>query len=237
MSLLASTNSGSTSVAYFMENIGSQGGVNTNTPCIKGSTTGAIRVGDAETGLVLRGDVGGVSSFIRGGANAASNLTLGSSSVSFNNIVLTDGLTTVNTSVAMPGAGSSLVLDGDIGLGGDLILTNGQAEGRSISGYYSLGVSVNVSGAGTFPVPTPAGITPGWYMIAVAQPAGSGANNGARMPGCIGYRTTANLWNIGGYGGDLSTFYIKPTDDHTALEIVSADARANTTVVFTKVLN
>lgn len=234
MSLLPTTNSGSASLPYFIENVGGAGVSPADAPCIKGTPLGTVRVGNPVNGLVLRGDPGGLTNFVRGGAVAGSTLNLGSSGTSFSNIVLTDALTTVNTTLAITGAGADLSVADAITLGGDLTFTNG-ATGSSITGIYSAGVFVNVAGAGTFPLGNPAGITPGWYMIAVAQPVG--VASGARMPGCVGFYNSAGLWNIGGFGGDTSTFYIAPTDDHTSLQIVSADARPSTTVVFAKMAN
>jgi len=217
MSLLPTTNSGSAAIPYFIENIGGAGTNAGDHPCIKGTTLGAVRVGNPNNGLVLRTDPAGILNSVRGGAQEGSTLTIGSSSASSTNIILSDGVTQVTTPLS---------------LGGDLILSNGIATGASISGIYSASVAVNVAGAGTFPLGNPAGITPGWYMIGVSQP--TGGASGARMPGCIGYYSSAGLWNVGGFGGDVSTFYIAPKDDHTSLRIVSSDARPSTIVIFAK---
>lgn len=234
MSLIPTANSGAPSGdAYYIENIGGSGDTVATIPVIKGSPTGAVRVGNQLNGLVVRGGTDGTG-FIRGGLNSLGVLNLGSSSVAFDNIVLTDSLTTIKTDLVLPSASATIAVAGDVEVGGNVVLMEGPT-GKSISGYYNASVPVNVSGAGSFAVANPAGITAGWYAIAVLQPT-SLANNGSKMPGCVGY-FNGTLWSFGGFGGDVSTFYICPLDNHTTLQIVSAGAFPDTVVYFAKLMN
>ena len=234
MSLIPTANSGApVGDAYYIENVGGSGDTLATIPTIKGSPTGAVRVGNNLNGLVIRGGTDGAG-FIRGGLESLGVLNIGPSSVGFDNVVLTDSLTTIKTDLVIATAGTGITTAGDIDVGGNLVLTNGPA-GRSISGYYNAVVPVNVSGAGVFPFANPVGITPGWYAIAVIQPT-SLPNNGSKMPGCIGF-FDGTTWAAGGYGGDLSTFYVAPLDNHTTLQIIAASAFPGTIVSFAKLMN
>jgi len=180
MSLLPSTNNGASEQSYFIENIGGAGAGGSDAPCIKGTTFGTVRVGDPADGLLLRGDLAGVSNAIRGGQASAGSLTIGNSSASLNNIVLTDGITTVNSTLSLPGAFDLFVGD-DITLGGDLTFSNGQATGASISGYYTASVAFSAGGGA---VANPAGLTAGLYSIIVV-PTGVGNENAQASANCF----------------------------------------------------
>lgn len=168
MSLLTSVDSGSSNTKYYIENVGGNGAQpSNNVPCIKaGSTFGAVRVGNPVNGLVLVGgsgdDLGGG---LRGGyadTTGGATVSLGSSTASTTNIVLTDGLVTVNGDMVLSGAGS------DLSVGGNINLVNG-ASGKSITGFYS--VSTAVAGAGA--QANPAGLTAGTYSVAYAPTGGA----------------------------------------------------------------
>jgi hypothetical protein len=156
MSLLSTTNAGSASVDYFVRNIGGTGDGAADVPVIKaGDVFGAIRIADPDAGMVIVG--GGIGatplvSGIRGGAAAGSTVNLGASTASFQNIVLTDAATRINTDLTLGAAAT-------VG-SGDIIFANG-STGSSISGYYS--VSTAVAGAGA--QANPAGLTAGVYNV------------------------------------------------------------------------
>lgn len=165
MSLLTAVTSANTQQKYFVENIGGPGATAADAPCLKGTTLGAVRIGNPSAGVLIRGDTlaGSGGNRIAGGQTSGGALTIGNSTTSFQNIVLTDGVTTVNTPLVMAGAGVDLTVPDDINLGGDLIFTNGPS-GASISGYYSATVAVSASGSQT----NPAGLTQGVYLVVYA---------------------------------------------------------------------
>lgn len=174
MSLLTATNAGSATNTYFIQNIGGPGAVGdpSSAPTIKGTQFGTIRVGDPLTGLVIRGDPAGTGlGFIRGGLAAGSNVTLGASTASPSNVVLTDGLTTVNTSLTIAGVGADLTVPDQINVGGNVNFT----AGGSISGYQTFQIPVVASGAQVNPV----GLTAGTYALVYVAPA---AGNEAAQP-------------------------------------------------------
>ena len=161
MSLLPVVNKGADSVAYFMENIGGPGLTAADAPCIKGTTLGSVRIGNTAAGILIRGDTLTASNNnrIAGGQTSGGALAIGNSTTSFQNIVLTDGATTVNTPLTIDG-GFGIITDGDVSCGGDLVLANG-STGKSISGYYSASVNVTATGSQT----NPAGLTVGTYLV------------------------------------------------------------------------
>lgn len=230
MSLLASTNSGSSGAPYFIENIGdpSPAGV----PCIAGDSDGAVRVGDPETGLFLQGDRGGVDNFIRGGAAAGSTLLIGSSAASYQNIALSDALTVVNTDLV---CGTALTP-----ASGDIILTNGMVSGTSISGYYTAANAPQnvIDGAPDAAVPNPAGLTTGWYIVACqCAPGGQTQQQISTMSRYV----TGQGWIIGGCGSNLAgagRFGFNVAADRSTLALAnSSGADQLVTVHFTKLLN
>ena len=137
MSLLSSTNAGSTTNDYFVRNIGGSGDGAAAVPCIKGGDAlGLIRIGQApDSGIIIGGDDATDISRVRGGAAAGSSLLLGASATSYQNIALTDGVTTISGLLSVPG---------------------------SISGYYVASVAV---GAGGGVMANPAGLTSGLYSV------------------------------------------------------------------------
>lgn len=175
MSLLKSSNNGTESTPYFIENIGGSSTDPVNAPTLKGSPAGSVRVGHPTTGMVIRGDSAGTGQgFIRGGLLAGSSVQLGASSGSPANVVLTDGLTTVNTSLTIAGAGADLTVPDTINVGGNLNFT----AGGSISGYQTAQINVVASGAQV----NPAGLTAGTYALTYVAP---GAGNEPAQPSGI----------------------------------------------------
>jgi hypothetical protein len=137
-------------------------------------------VADPNAGLVLvGGGIGGAPlvSGLRGGYDDTTNgsqVRLGASVASQSNIVLTDTLTTINTSVNLAAVGADLTVADQISLGGNLLFTNG-AAGASISGYQTAQIAVAAAGAQVNPV----GLTPGVYTAVYVAP---GAGNEPAQP-------------------------------------------------------
>lgn len=172
MSLLTSINSGAPNKNYFIENIGGPGTAGEDAPCIKGTAIGAVRVGELNTGLVIRGDPAGTGlGFIRGGLAAGSSVTLGPSTAEPDHVVLTDAAITLNAPVVLAGAGNDLTVPDDINVGGDVVFT----AGGSISGYQTFQIPVVASGAQVNPV----GLTAGTYALVYVAP---GAGNEPAQP-------------------------------------------------------
>lgn len=182
MSLLKSSNNGAETAPYFIENIGFPAGVDAQAPCIKGSTLGAVRVGNPSAGMVIRGDtLSSNNNRMSGGQVAGGSLALGNSTTSFQNIVLTDGATTVNTPITVAG-GFGIITAGDVSCGGNLVLANGASQGKSISGYWTATVPGLPAGGGAFA--NPAGLTQGVYLIVYV---GTGAGNEFAQPSGVFY--------------------------------------------------
>jgi hypothetical protein len=141
MSLLPSTNAGSDTLDYFIQNIGGTG-VASAPPTIKGGLLApgggfsdtTVRVGNPATGMVLTGGGGAVLPLLRGINGGSDNTTggeslvIGASEASFQNIVLTDNATRINSDLTLGAAAT-------VG-SGDIIFANG-GTGSSISGYFS----------------------------------------------------------------------------------------------------
>ena len=104
MSLLTSTNAGSASVSYFIENIGGAGTGAADAPCIKGTTLGAVRIGDPANGVVIRGDTLANANLIYGGQVNGGSLSIGNSVASPAQIALTDGVMNVSGIMAVAGS-------------------------------------------------------------------------------------------------------------------------------------
>jgi len=231
MSLLTSTNAGSASVSYFIENIGGPGSGVGDAPCIKGSTLGTVLVGDPANGLRLRGDTVANANLILGGQAAGGSLTIGNSVASQNNIVLTDAATTVNTPLTIAG-GFGVVASGDLSTAGNLVFTGN--TGKAISGYYTANVAVAGAGA----VPNPAGLTAGVYFVVYV---GNGAGNENAQPSGVFY------WNaLGGWNGNAVSFNFTAGAPNCALGPVAGGATLNIggagvpgagTVYFRKIMN
>lgn len=216
---------------YFMENIGGSGATAAEAPCIKGTPLGAVRVGNPAAGVIIRGDLLANANRIAGGQTAGGSLTIGNSTTSFQNVVLTDGATTVNTPLTID-QGFGIITDGDVSCGGDLVLANG-ATGKSITGYYSANVPVVGAGA----VPNPAGLTQGTYLVVYA---GAGAGNENAQPSGVFY------WSGTTWVGNAVSFNftagapncaIGPVAGGATLNIGGAGVPASGTVYFRKLLN
>jgi hypothetical protein len=151
---------------------------------------------------------------------------------SFNNIVLTDGLITVNGDMVLSGAGS------DLNVGGNIVLVNGDAAGKSISGYYNTAI-ISASypdGADTI-LPTPGDLTPGWHIYSTSATAGSQAEE------CVSTLVYYNgsLFTIGGTICSVAgagSFGFKVADNRTTMRLHNATGAAQTvTVNIAKLLN
>lgn len=154
MSLLPSCNNGATSQSYFIQNIGGAGVTAADAPCIQGTTLGAVRIGNPAAGVIIRGDtLSSNNNRMAGGQVSGGSLSLGNSTTSFQNIVLTDNLTTINTPTAIGNSNG-------LSIAGNLVFS-GAPVGSSISGYYSGSTAVVGSG----PVANPAGLTAGLYAV------------------------------------------------------------------------
>jgi hypothetical protein len=234
MSLLSSTNAGSASVDYFIHNIG---GTNNPAPCIQGGLLGpapgfsdtAVRVGNPEDGMVLTGGGGTYLPLIRGINGGSANTTggesllIGASEASFQNIVLTDALTRINTDVILGAAATPG--------SGDIIFANG-GTGSSISGYYS--VTTAVAGAGA--QANPAGLTAGVYSVAYVPAGGAPGQN----PSGIFFWSGA-AWNGNALGANFSAgvpdIAILPTAGNATLSIGGGAPSVPGTLYWRKVLN
>jgi hypothetical protein len=237
MSLIPSANSGApVGDFYYIENIGGSGNGADPVPCIKaGAALGLVRVGNPTTGLIAGATAGGTARVRGGGATSAggSTLALGASDASFQNIVLTDGVTTINGTLSVPAGGDIFVGD-DVTLGGDLSFTNGQAAGASISGQY-----VNTSPfAGGGAVANPAGLTPGLYNVSVI---GTGVGEELAQASAMCFRTVGNQWFGNGvsfnFTAGVPNVAIGPVAGGATLTIGGAGIPAAGNVVFRKILN
>ncbi len=232
MSLLTSLNSGCPSVKYFIENIGGAGDSAADAPCIKGSTLGAVRIGNPAAGLVLRGDTltAGNGNRISGGQTAGGALAIGNSTTSFQNIVLTDGATTVNTPLTIAG-GFGVVAAGDLSTAGNLVFTGN--TGKAISGYYAATVAVAGSGA----VANPAGLTAGVYFV-VAAFTGAG-NENAQPSGVFYWSGTAWVGNAVSFNftAGAPNAAIGPVAGGATLNIGGASVPGAGNVFFRKIMN
>lgn len=235
MSLLASATRGSTEQPYFIENIGGAGLTAADAPCIKGTTLGAIRVGNPAAGLVIRGDTIVNANNIRGGQVSGGSFQIGNSTTSFQNIVLTDGLTAINGSVQ---ANNGFAANSGLSVSGDITLVQG-AAGDSISGYYEattapLACPDTVDTA----IPLPVGLTDGWYVVSCGTPPGGQTE---QQVSTLVYLTSG----IFAFGGSQRTpagsgsFGFKLSPLHTGLFLSNSTGAAqnNVEVKFSKLLN
>lgn len=235
MSLIPTANAGAPAGdLYYVENIGGPGATAADAPCIKGTTLGAVRIGNPAAGVLVRGDL--LSSTtpanrIAGGQTAGGSLTIGNSTTSFQNVVLTDGLTTVNTQLTLSGT-ADIVVGGDVQVGGNLEFTNG-AAGASISGYWSAQAAIAAAGA----VPNPAGLTQGTYLVVFVA---GGAGNENAQPSGVFY------WSGTTWVGNAVSFNFTAGAPNTAIGPVAGGATLNiggaaiplpATMYFRKLLN
>lgn len=224
MSLLTGVTRGADTQVYFVENIGGAGLTAADAPCLKGTTLGTVRIGDPADGLLIRGDTIANANRIGGGQLNGGSLTIGNSTTSFQNIVLTDAGTAINTDLTLgfPGTPGS----------GDLILSNG-ATGSSISGYYSSSVALGGSG----PIANPAGLTAGMYAVFVSP-----TNPADRLasPSSVFY-WSGTAWIYGNavssaHAAGVPNCVISPAAGLATLEVTGTGVPAGT-VVFSKLMN
>lgn len=226
MSLLTSLTAGNSDQYYYIENIGGNGRGGNAVPCIRGGDAlGALRVSDADTGLVITG--GGIGANpqiqgIRGGYPETSTLNgevrLGASALSFQNIVLKDALTTVNTDMVTQGIDAdNIFVTGNADFLSTINLVNGNANGQTIAGYYTRTVAITGGGA----VANPSGLTTGLYSV---QYVGNGAGNEQAQPSGLFY-WSGTVWT----GNAVSSAFTAGTPDapNTAIHPVSGGATLN----------
>lgn len=242
MSLIPTANSGApTSDYYYIENLGGSGIGSDDVPCIKaGDFLGGLRVNNVSTGMILFGGSGTVNPTIQGirggwGSTAVNggSVRLGASATSFQNIVLTDNLTTINGAVAMDVSGA------DLTIGGDLVFTNG-GIGSSVSGFYSVNTAaLNCPDASDTVVPTPSTLTTGWHVVSASTAPGGQAQQqvatvvrytqgvGFLFGGCV-----SNTAGSGRFGFNVST-------DRTTMVLSNSTGAAQNgvTVNFSKIAN
>jgi hypothetical protein len=239
MSLLTSVNAGTPAVNYFIENVG---GTNNPAPCIKGGLLGpapgfsdtAVRVGNPVDGMVLTGGGGTYLPLLRGinGGSAdttgGESLVIGSSETSFQNIVLTDNATRVNSDLTLGAAAT-------VG-SGDIIFANG-GTGSSISGYFSGVTQVVVPNTGVGQViANPAGITAGLYAITTDY---TTAGNEAIQVATVAYYTGA-VWQGGNAvsAAGPGSAVLAPSPGAATIDIAQSGGGAVTANVrFRKLLN
>ena len=238
MSLLTTVNSGGgpgvsasgLPVDYFIKNIGGNGDTAADAPCIKGTTLGAVRIGNTAAGLILRGDTVAAANRIAGGQTSGGSLQIGNSTTSFQNIILSDGATSVSTDLAVGIVGAPTM--------GNIVLTNGITNGKSISGYWNATTpSASYPTGADTPIANPSGLTAGWYVIGVACAPGSQAEEQTSTMA----HWSGTLWDIGGAIQSIAgagSFGLKPTDDRTAMRVHNATGAAQVaTVYWAKMLN
>jgi hypothetical protein len=185
--------------------------------------------------VIFGGGIGATPliSAVRGGAVSGGTLNLGSSTASVNNVVLTDGVVTMNGDVVVAGAGS------DLSVGGDIVLANGDTAGKSISGYYNeVTASASYATNVDTPIANPAGLTAGWYIVAAATAVGGQTEEQVSV---IVHRSAGGLWDIGGSIRSIAgagTFGFKPSLDRTTMEVQNSSGAAQTaTIYWAKLLN
>ena len=230
MSLLKTANNGADAQFYFIENIGGAGSGVGDAPCIKGTTLGAVRVGDPANGLVLRGDTVADANAIRGGQAAGGSLAIGNSTGSFQNILLADATTTVNTPLTIAG-GFGVVASGDLSTAGNLVFTGN--TGKAISGYFA--ASVPVAGGGA--VANPAGLTTGVYFVVYAATAAG--NENAQPSGVFVWSGTAWVGNAVSFNftAGAPNCAIGPVAGGATLNIGGAGIPGAGNVFFRKIMN
>lgn len=245
MSLLPTTHKANETTPYFIENIGGNGVGLNPVPCMKaGSVFNAMRIGNVSTGMVLIGGSGASNPLVQGlrggypdAAASGSSVVLGASAAAPQNIVLTDALTTINTSVNIAAAGADLTVADQINVGGNLFFTNG-GTGSSVSGYYQVNAGTyNVPDPGTVQIANPVGLTTGWYIVSCsAAPGGQRQEQPAtlvRFTVGAGYLVGGSCSSSAGAG----RFALNPSDDRQfmVLENSTGVAQNNITVFFSKI--
>jgi len=216
MSLLTSLNSGSATQPYAIQNVSLDGTI----PCIGTNSVGTVRIQSNAGVANIQSDLA-----------AAGTLRLGSDAASFQNVVLTNAATRVNTDLTLGAAG--------VAGSGDLIFANG-ASGSSISGYYSVPTApINVPDGGDTVVPNPAGLTQGYYIIAVSTAVGGQSQ---QQVSTLAYLTAGALWAIGGCCSSIAgagRFGLNVSADRTTMVLSNSTGAAQNgcTVYFSKLMN
>jgi len=249
MSLIPSANAGtftdSSTPFYYIENVGGSGRGSNPVPAIRGGEVfGAVRLNNPSTGMVLIGGSGTTNPTtqgIRGGWGSTAvnggSVSFGASLASQNNIVLTDTLTTVNTSMNIAASGADLTVADQINVGGNLFFTNG-GTGSSVSGYYQVNAGTyNVADGATVSITNPVDLTTGWYIVSCsAAPGGQRQEQPAalvRFTSGVGYLVGGSASSSAGTG----RFALNPSDDRLfmVLENSTGAAQNGIVVFFTKI--
>lgn len=229
MSLLATVDSGNASLtqSYFIKDLSTDG----LTPKVGTNAAGTLTIQSNPVGSLVT---------IRPDLAAAGNMRLGSSVASYQNIALADGLTTINSVLAMgPPGMPSAINAGAVNLDGDLTFVNGSA-GDSISGYYSVPTApINVPDGSDTVVPNPAGLTQGYYIVAVSTAVGA---QNQQQVATLAYLTSGGLWAIGGCCSSIAgagRFGLNVSNDRTTMVLSNSTgvAQNGCTVYFSKLMN
>jgi hypothetical protein len=177
--------------------------------------------------VIVGGGIGNTPlvSAVRGGGAAGTTLNLGSSAASATNIVLTDGLTTINGDMVLSGAGS------DLSVGGDIVLVNG-ASGKSISNYFSVNTAVSIAGSQA----NPAGLTPGVYNVLYVP---TGGAEGQQPSGVFVWSGTQWFGNAAGvnFTGPVPDIALYPAAGNATLTVGGALPSVPGALYWRKLLN
>lgn len=223
MSLLPTANNANSGTPYFVLN---------------GSMDGATTVIRTGNGIVQIQPNSTDDAYIYAEGGAGGTLTLGANEFTFGNITLTDANVNVFKPLSVQG-GFGVITQGDVSCGGNLVLSNG-ATGSSVSGYYSVPTApLNCPDASDTVVPNPAGLTQGYYIIAVSTAVG-GQNQ--QQVSTLAYRTSGGLWAIGGCCSSIAgagRFGLNVSTDRTTMLLSNSTgvAQNGCTVYFSKILN
>lgn len=233
MSLLTSVNNLNNLTPSYIENIGGAGTGVGDAPCIKGTTLGTVRIGDPADGVVIRGDTVANINRIGGGQANGGTFSIGNSTASPSNIVLQDGTTIVTTPLTLNNFG--VIAAGDLSTAGNLVFTGN--TGKSVSGYFN-GTSgpYNVGDGSTVDMDNPAGITAGWYIIAIFA-----SGNQQECVSTVAHYT-GTIWDAGGAVSSLAgsgrmAFY--PSGDRSKITLANSTgvAQNGLNASFAKLLN
>jgi hypothetical protein len=228
MSLLTSTNAGSASVSYFIENIGGPGTGVGDAPVIKGSTLGTVVVGDPANGLRLRGDTVANANAILGGQANGGSLSIGNSVASPAQIALTDGV--MNVSGIMAVAGSIQAKTAGATPASLDTYTNRDIHGFSDTGYSVFSVPI-ANPAATPTVANPVGLSPGLWSVIFVPP---GAPNIGAQVSAIMYWDGA-AWTGAGdstsFTGGAPNMALLPSNDGTVIALGGASKPADASVL------
>jgi hypothetical protein len=169
-------------------------------------------------------------------------VTLGASTASPANVILTDALTTINTSISVPAVGANITVAGQISAGTDVVagnnfvLTNGQAQGDSVTGNFQVSAPpIVVPNTGVAQaIPNPA--FPGLYAFTVTY---TTAGNDAIALSGVGFWSGA-VWRGGSAVSPAGpgSAEISPAAGAVNLQIAqSGGGPVTANVVFYKLMN